>query len=251
MDEQTMDEYTKEGEMAALAASRKNQINILKSEWNAARNVKEQAPSREEKAEKNYYLGSDQSTVYNNIVEKRYRDEAKKKLEDWDNFFLPKVDFINDVQLIFKSQRSYVDNLDDVEYNYKNKYHELKQKVNDTGQEKKIADRLSYYTDERNQYVVYAKNILKYIYYLLVVAIIAIFIYKKQYLTHKIIIAYIIAFLLLPYAFSFVLTYIQTNIEHVKLDKNYVFYAITVFLIFKLFPYFKKFPKNSNLNKPN
>ena len=36
---------------------------------------------------------------------------------------------------------------------------------------KKNSDRLSYYTDERNQYVV-NKNILKYIYYLLVVAII-------------------------------------------------------------------------------
>ena len=243
----TMDQYSEEGERAALAASRSNMVNMRKSEWNSARNTLAQAPSREKKAEKDYYYAADKHKVYNDILERRYRAEAKKITDEWDDFFFQKVDFIDNIFTIFKTQRHYVDNLDDVEYNYKSKYNELKQKVNDTGQKKKIADRLSEYTNERNEYVVYAKDTLKYIYYLFVLAIIPIFIWKKQYITHKKIIFYIIFFFFLPYGIRYILRYLQTNVEHIKLDKKYIFYVITVYLLFKLFPYLKSFPKKSSL----
>ena len=178
----TMDQYSEEGERAALAASRSNMVNMRKSEWNSARNTLAQAPSRE-KAEKDYYYAADKHKVYNDILEKD-RAEAKKITDEWDDFF-SKVDFIDNIFTIFKTQRHYVDNLDDVEYNYKSKYNELKQKVNDTGQKKKIADRLSEYTNERNEYVVYAKDTLKYICYLFVLAIIPIFIWKNNTLLIK------------------------------------------------------------------
>lgn len=243
----TMDQYSEEGERAALAASKNNQINLLKSEWNSAKNIKAQAPSRESKAEKDYYHGSNKHKVYNEILEKRYRAEAKKHTDEWDDYFFSKVDHINDIHTIFRTQRTYVDNLDDVEYTYKNKYNELKQKVNDTGQKKKIADRLSQYTDERDVYVEWAKNILSYIYYLTVFVIIPVAIWKKQYITHKKLIFYLIFFFFLPYGFRYFLRHVQTNVGHAKLDKKYIFYVVTVYLLFKLFPYLKKFPKKSAL----
>jgi hypothetical protein len=243
----TMDQYSQQGERLALAASKNNQLNMYKSEWTSAKNILTHAPHREKKAEKDYYHASDRHTVYNNILEKRYRAEAKKHTDEWDNYFLPKVDNINSIHTIFRTQRSYVDNLDDVEYNYKTKYNTLKQKVNDTGLKKKIADRLSKYTDDRDEYVDWAKNILSYIYYLAVFVIIPIAIWKKQYITHKKIIFYLIFFFFLPYGIRYILRYIQTNVEHIKLDKKYIFYAITVYLLFKMFPYLKRFPKKSAL----
>ena len=111
----------------------------------------------------------------------------------------------------------------------------------------KIADRLSKYTDDRDEYVDWAKNILSYIYYLAVFVIIPIAIWKKQYITHKKIIFYLIFFFFLQYGIRYILRYIQTNVEHIKLDKKYIFYAITVYLLFKMFPYLKRFPKKSAL----
>ena len=68
---------------------------------------------------------------------------------------------------------------------------------------------------------------------------------EKQYITHKKIIFYIIFFFF--YHMYDILRYLQTNVEHIKLDKKYIFYVITVYLLFKLFPYLKSFPKKSSL----
>ncbi len=242
MPQKTMAQITTEAAaQAALEQSKENKKRMLNSEWTAAKNILNSAPARESKAEKDYYHGTNQQIVYNTRVEARYKKDAKKKTDEWDDFFLPKVEFINNVAEIFKTQRSYVDNLDDVEYNYKHKYYGLKQKVEDTGQEKKIADRLSYYTDVRNETILNIKKILWNLYIFLYIIIWFFFIYKQQYGTHRSAFLPIVILGIMPFLLPKILTFIQTNIKHKKLDMNYIFYAIFLFIIIK-FISFVKFP---------
>ena len=242
MPPKTMAQYTSDAAtQAALAQSKENKKRMLNSEWTAAKNILNSAPSRESKAEKDYYHGTNQQTVYNTRVEDRYKKEAKKKTDEWDDFFLPKVEFINNVSEIFKTQRSYVDNLDDVEYNYKDKYYGLKQKVEDTGQDKKIADRLTYYTNARDESVLYIKNILWNLYILFYLIIWILFIYKKQFGTHRSAFLPIVILGFMPFLLPKILGFLQTNVNHIKLNVKYVFYILAIFVIIKVIT-FVKFP---------
>jgi len=242
MPPKTMAQYTEDAAaQAALEQSKENNKRMLNSEWTATKNILQSAPSSESKAEKDYYHGTNQQTVYNNIVEKRWKEEAKKNTDEWDDFFLPKVEFINNVVEIFKTQRSYVDNLDDVENNYKHKYYGLKQKVEDTGQEKKIADRLTYYTNTRDETVLYINNILWYLYLLFYLIIIILFIYKKQYGTHRSAALPIILLGFMPFLLPKILGFLQKNVKNTKLNVKYIFYILAIIVIIKVIT-FIKFP---------
>ncbi len=235
-----MSEYTDEAaERAAMELSATNKKNRLQSEWDVAKNIKAQAPAGEKKAEKDFYEGTDQQTVYNNILEKRWEKEAEKEVEHWDEFIYNKLSFIEGVIDIFRSQREYVNNLDDVAYNYKDKYYTLKQKVEDTGQEKKIADRLSHYTEMRDESVLTVKNNLWYLYYLLYLGIWIIFISKQQYGTHYKAFYPIILLGIMPLLLRKILVFSQTNIKHIKLDTKYIFYVFIAFLMISYITYIK------------
>ncbi len=235
-----MSEYTNEAaERAAMTISGENKKRRLQSEWDVAKNIKSQAPAGERKAEKDFYHGTDQQTVYNNIMEKRWEKEAENEVKKWDKFMYDKLSFIDGVIDIFKSQRTYVDNLDNVEYTYKDKYYNLKQKVEDTGQEKKIADRLSHYTELRDEEVMNVKDKLWYLYYLLYIGIWGIFIYKQQYGTHRDATWPIIFLGFMPILVKKALIFSQTNIKHISIDAKYIFYAVLAFLMVSYITYIK------------
>ena len=167
--------------MYVMLPVKKEKIDRLRTQYNAARNRKANAPEIEA-TRKAYFIEDKGSQYYTQYMENEYKKEAQKEVADWNNTLIkPLVSKMKDRANYYTSQSLYQNNVRDL-YNYhEEQLDDLKEKVENTTLDKYTNDRLAYYYDYNSGVVNSFNNVMFYIYWILTVISIFIFLKKRQF----------------------------------------------------------------------
>ena len=224
------------------AQIKENKIRELKDNMINAKNKVENSPVELEKAEKDYYLEAHGSAYYSSIKRKRYENEAKRQVSEWNKELVnPSMDSITNSIHFFNSQQNYTKNVDDVYNNYSNELNDIKQKIYNTENEKNVNERMGQFYFENTGYVEGFNYYLKIFYYILITISIFLFFYKQQYKKIKMYV-FFVTILIFPYLLNKYYTFVMGLFRHFKLDNFYFIFIVTVLSAISVLNFTSKLP---------
>ena len=215
------------------ACQKKRKLQKLKTTYINSKNLLRNAPTRFKSAEKAYYTELNGEAYYSTIKEKEYNEEAKKIVNKWNNSSIA-TNFAKLENQIgyFTTQYIYTKNIENVHKNWINKLKTIRRKVEKTLSKKRVNDRLGYFYDYNTNVVNSMTYYLKIFYWVLIVPMFIIFLYKKQY-HHFDYYPFIISILLLPFLLDYFYEYLMNNFKYFTINNFYfIFFTLFVLIIF-------------------
>lgn len=219
-------------------------IQKLKDNMITAQNRMQNSPQEYEKAKKDYYTESKGSNYYSNIERKKYENEARTHVNNWNKDLVNNIfDSVTNSINFYNSQSYYKDNVNDVYKNYDSELSNIKRKIYDTEQIKNVNERMGQFYYNNTEFVSWWNYYLKVFYYFLIACSVFIFIYKKQFRKIKFYI-FFATILMFPYLLNKYYGFIMRTFRHFKLDNVYFIFVITMVSVISLLTFISKVPFN-------
>ena len=226
---------------------KQKKIDRLRTQYNAARNRKQNAPAEVESTRKAYFIEDKGSLYYTQFMENEYKKEAEKEVSDWNKTLInPLLDKMNDKVGYYTSQSYYQDNVKDLYKYHENQLDDLKQKVEETTSKKYTNDRLAYYYDYNSSVVNGFNNIMFYIYWTLTGLSVFLFLYKKQF-RNAAYYPFIILILVTPFIMHRFHEFAFSNIKHAKVNNLFFIYFVIIISLFFIFNFLSNLPFANSL----
>ena len=228
---------------------RTKKIDRLRTQYNNARNKKQNAPAEIEATRKAYFVEDKGTQYYNQYMENEYKKEAQKEVADWNNTIInPLVKQINEKLGYYTSQKYYQNNVKDLYDYHKDTLEDLKDKVEKTNAKKYTNDRLAYYYDYNTGIVNGFNNTMFYLYWILVGIAILLFLYKKQFYNASYY-PFIILILVTPFVMHKIYELAFSNIKHAKVNNLFFIYFVIIISLFFIFNFLSNLPF-TNVSQP-
>ena len=223
---------------------KEQKVQNLKDEMIKAQNRMQNSPQEYEKAKKDYYTELKGSNYYSNMERKKYENEARTHVSNWNKDLVDKIyDSITNSINFYNTQSYYKNNVDDVYKNYDSELSDIKKKIYDTEQVKNVNERMGQFYNNNTEFVSWWNYYLKVFYYFLIASSIFIFIYKKQFRKIKFYLFFVVI-LMFPYLLNKYYNFIMRTFRHFKLDNVYFIFAITMMSAISFLTFISKFPFN-------
>jgi len=186
---------------------RKNEKeNLLYNDYLQAKQTATNAPKILEESEKNFYTFSKGGLWYQNMIEKKKEDEATKLISQLYEKYNIKSKEFSLLLNKYKDQKIYDSHIDDLAVNYTSRLNKIRKEIKNKTNNSNIANRKTYYEQQKKITYINMNKILSYIYKLLVgFYIIFLLILKKQY-KNKTLISIGIGLILYPYVMPYIIT---------------------------------------------
>ena len=186
---------------------RKNEKeNLLYNDYLQAKQTATNAPKILEESEKNFYTFSKGGLWYQNMIEKKKEDEATKLISKLYEKYNIKSKEFSLLLNKYKDQKIYDSHIDDLAVNYTSRLNKIRKEIKNKTNNSNIANRKTYYEQQKKITYINMNKILSYIYKLLVgFYIIFLLILKKQY-KNKTLISIGIGLILYPYVMPYIIT---------------------------------------------
>jgi len=219
-------------------------IQKLRNEMITAQNKMQNSPQEYEKAKKEYYMESKGSNYYSNMERKKYENEARGHVNNWNKDLVGKIyDSVTNSINFYNTQSYYKNNVDDVYKNYDSELSNIKRKIYDTEQTKNVNERMGQFYNNNTEFVSWWNYYLKMFYYFLIAFSVFIFIYKKQFRKIKFYI-FFATILMFPYLLNKYYGFIMRTFRHFKLDNVYFIFVVTMMSAISFLTFISKFPFN-------
>jgi len=186
---------------------RKNEKeNLLYNDYLQAKQTATNAPKILEESEKNFYTFSKGGLWYQNMIEKKKEDEATKLISQLYEKYNIKSKEFSLLLNKYKDQKIYDSHIDDLAVNYTSRLNKIRKEIKNKTNNSNIANRKTYYEQQKKITYINMNKILSYIYKLLIgFYIIFLLILKKQY-KNKTLISIGIGLILYPYVMPYIIT---------------------------------------------
>ena len=186
---------------------RKNEKeNLLYNDYLQAKQTATNAPKILEESEKNFYTFSKGGLWYQNMIEKKKEDEATKLISKLYEKYNIKSKEFSLLLNKYKDQKIYDSHIDDLAVNYTSRLNKIRKEIKNKTNNSNIANRKTYYEQQKKITYINMNKILSYIYKLLIgFYIIFLLILKKQY-KNKTLISIGIGLILYPYVMPYIIT---------------------------------------------
>lgn len=161
----------------------------------------EEAPELLEEAERKYLIATKGIRGYNEIQERTLIEKAKQMAKSLISLFQEKEKEVNVRLQKYKQQIKYNNNMDDLQEQYKEKLKRVIERKEELENDVNVANRESYYTDEKLFFVYSLTGYLRILYWIFCIVYIIIVVLSKKYKIrfYQIISAVLILFALLPF----------------------------------------------------
>jgi len=209
----------------------KARVTLAKQMYEKAAYNKANAPGRFQVTETAYYTAKKDLPGLRKIQKARYDEKAKEITKGWKEKFDDQYDDIMSLIKFYASQYSYIPQMNDMEKIYKEKNEQLYGKLNEDLNKSNVSKRLADYYNNLSNVQTFVNSYLKYIYWGVFIAMIGVFIYKKQFVN---LLAYpvIIFFIVFPIFFlNMFVSFIFTHMNHVQIDALYLTLVAAVLIM--------------------
>ena len=228
---------------------KRKKVDRLRTQYKNAENKLKNAPAEIKATRQAYYLEDPTkgSEYYNQYTEKKYKDEAKSEVTNWNNTLInPLYNQIKSKITYYKSQEYYKNNVKDL-YNYHSTtLQELNNDVEKTNAKKYTNDRLAYYYDYNSSIVNGFNNNMFYIYWILTGISILLFLYKKQFRNASYY-PFIVLILVTPFIMHKFYELVFSKIKHASVNNLFFIYFIIIISLFFIFNFLSNLPFVNNL----